>query len=292
MKPVTAFDNFPPFANSGSKNAPGDAKYAIGFVPADTLPAEWANYLFHGASKGVTDLNSAVRSIWLEMNSVLAAKNITPDASANDQLLEALNKIKAEAILESHPVHSLYWTSSPEHPSITFGGGTWVQIKDKFILAAGDTYTNGDTGGSATVTLTMDNIPSHYHTLNNGNTSSSGTTTMAGFRGVSATTVSISNSSTGDPGKTFKWYADDFSGTTGTSGVSVVTGDYHSQKQGASGSAAYWQLASHTHSMGHTHTLVAAGYLYGKTDYAGKSSPDAISTLPPYISRYCWERTA
>lgn len=165
MKPITQFDNFPTFANGGSRSAPGDAKYALGFVSADTFPAEWANYFFHGATKGVSDLNSAVYSMWNEMGSVLSNYNITPDATDNDQLLEALTKLKAEAALAAHPVGSLYWTSSSENPATTFGGGTWTQIKDKFILAAGDTYTNGNTGGAATVTLTSDQIPSHRHSF-------------------------------------------------------------------------------------------------------------------------------
>lgn len=93
MKPVSTFDNFPPFANAGTRNAPGDAKYSLGFVPADTLPAEWANYFFHGSTKGVTDLNSAVRSIWQELQSVLTAYGITPSSESTDQILEALNKI-------------------------------------------------------------------------------------------------------------------------------------------------------------------------------------------------------
>lgn len=178
MKPVQTFDNFPPFANAGSRQAPGDAKYSLGFVPADTLPAEWGNYFFHGATKGISDLNSATRSIWLEMNSVLEAENITPDANENDQLLEALNKIKAEAILAAHPVGSLYWTSSSENPAVTFGGGTWTRIKDKFILAAGDTYTNGATGGAATVTLTTAQMPSHRHSFTPSGTVSSHTHTV------------------------------------------------------------------------------------------------------------------
>ena len=44
-------------------------------------------------------------------------------------------------------------------------GGTWTQIKDRFILAAGDSYTNGVTGGAATVTLSVNNMPSHTHTF-------------------------------------------------------------------------------------------------------------------------------
>ena len=38
-------------------------------------------------------------------------------------------------------------------------GGTWEQIKDKFLLAAGDTYIAGSTGGEATVSLTQANLP-------------------------------------------------------------------------------------------------------------------------------------
>lgn len=62
-----------------------------------------------------------------------------------------------------YPIGSLYWSSKNTNPSTLFGG-TWVQIKDKFILACGDTYTNGATGGSSTVTLTVNQIPSHAHT--------------------------------------------------------------------------------------------------------------------------------
>lgn len=63
-----------------------------------------------------------------------------------------------------YPVGSLYWSSRNVNPS-TWLGGTWEQIKDKFVLAAGDIYTNGDEGGNAEVTLTVDNLPSHTHTI-------------------------------------------------------------------------------------------------------------------------------
>lgn len=42
-------------------------------------------------------------------------------------------------------------------------GGTWEQIKDTFILAAGDTYKAGTTGGEATHILTTDEMPAHNH---------------------------------------------------------------------------------------------------------------------------------
>lgn len=48
------------------------------------------------------------------------------------------------------------------NPSTLFGG-TWEQLKDRFLLGSGDTYNNGATGGSATVQLTTAELPSHNH---------------------------------------------------------------------------------------------------------------------------------
>ena len=58
--------------------------------------------------------------------------------------------IYSNFLLAAHPVGSIYQTISPENPSVTFGGGTWERIEDKFIMGASDTYPAGSTGGSAT----------------------------------------------------------------------------------------------------------------------------------------------
>lgn len=44
-------------------------------------------------------------------------------------------------------------------------GGTWERLKDQFLLAAGDTYPAGSTGGGATHTLSAAEMPSHAHTV-------------------------------------------------------------------------------------------------------------------------------
>lgn len=62
-------------------------------------------------------------------------------------------------------IGEIYITTSSEHPSVKFGG-VWEQIKDMFLLAAGDTYSVGSTGGEATHTLTIDEMPSHNHIFN------------------------------------------------------------------------------------------------------------------------------
>lgn len=92
-----------------------------------------------------------------------------------DKLTETLSKIAAqfntptEILKKVYPVGCLYWTSNSENPATTFGFGSWTQIKDKFVLAAGDSYANGGTGGEASVTLATTNLPSHSHGIG-GNT--------------------------------------------------------------------------------------------------------------------------
>ncbi len=328
----SAYANFPSFANNGTKTPPGgsteSAKYALGMVPADTFPAEWANYLFHGATAGITRLNADTGSIKKEINTVLDNFNISPDATLNNQLLAALNKLKADAALAAHPVGSLYWTSVNENPAVTFGGGTWEQIKDKFILAAGDTYSQGSTGGSATVTLTTNQIPSHTHTftgsavtsetnnrghvhsvgahshtINLGNTSSSGTVTTAGIR-HSGTTGGMSGNSTGtfnvvqssqvvSPTGNFSvtWSAGDLQGLGGGNNKAKISLDVaHTHSLPASyiygktdNSTAF---NSETESQNHTHRVTASGT---NSDTGGGQSHD---NMPPYIVQYCWKRTA
>lgn len=62
------------------------------------------------------------------------------------------------------PAGSIYISTNPESPA-TFYGGKWERIKDRFLLAAGDSYAAGATGGEAAHTLTTDEMPSHRHKL-------------------------------------------------------------------------------------------------------------------------------
>lgn len=168
----TAYDNFPPFANNGTKTPPGgsteSAKYALGMLPADTFPAEWANWLFHGATAGLTRLNSDTGSIKKEINNVLSNYNITPAANDNTQLMAAVRKIIAEAALAAHPVGSIYQNlTDSRNPAVYFGGGTWTPITDKFIAAIGNMLKNeaGGIVGNFSYSLTYANIPQHQHAM-------------------------------------------------------------------------------------------------------------------------------
>ena len=64
-----------------------------------------------------------------------------------------------------YPVGSYYWNANSTSPATLFGVGTWTQITNQFIFAAGGDYASGDTGGEATHTLTTAEIPNHNHKM-------------------------------------------------------------------------------------------------------------------------------
>lgn len=61
-----------------------------------------------------------------------------------------------------YPIGSIYMSVNSTDPGTLFGG-TWEAIEDVFLLGAGNTYNVGATGGEATHTLTIEEIPPHNH---------------------------------------------------------------------------------------------------------------------------------
>lgn len=94
-----------------------------------------------------------------------------------------INNLKATLLNLIYPVGSYYWSSNNSSPA-DFIGGTWTQVKDVFILAAGDTYsvsTKAKDGGSATVKLSSAQVPLKQHTHNNIIVNTGGSGTGLGF---------------------------------------------------------------------------------------------------------------
>ena len=59
-----------------------------------------------------------------------------------------------------YPIGSIYYTTDANfNPNISFSG-SWQQIKDTFLLAAGDTYVGGTSGGEAEHQLVESELPS------------------------------------------------------------------------------------------------------------------------------------
>ena len=78
--------------------------------------------------------------------------------SANDPVFP-FDVVNFKTLLDkAHPVHSLAFYIDNTNPA-ELNGGYWLKIKDKFILAAGDIYAAGTTGGSNIFRITEENLP-------------------------------------------------------------------------------------------------------------------------------------
>lgn len=168
----------------------------------------------------ITQLEAAAEQLATDVEQLTTdVEQLATDA---EQLTADVEQLQSAmpSVLDAYPVGALYWSSKSTSPASLFGG-TWTQIKDRFILAAGSSYSNGATGGAATVTLTIDQIPSHRHDAK----------------------VILP------------------SGESGTSGYGIekwASGEY--------------------------------GYKAASTNYVGGGG--SHNNMPPYIVKYCWERTA
>jgi hypothetical protein len=91
-----------------------------------------------------------------------ANTQVTIGAFGNDSISQAVNTSNSvEAVADSvtklknsyldtvYPVGAIYMSVNGTDPGTLFGG-TWSRITDRFLLAAGSTYSAGDTGGAST----------------------------------------------------------------------------------------------------------------------------------------------
>ncbi len=112
---------------------------------------------------GVTALRVAYQALSERVDGKLDKKSVVSSLTTTDPGC-ALDASQAPALLLSaHPVGSLYMSVDETSPATLFGG-TWERLKDRFVLAAGDAYAAGTTGGEAAHALTVSEMPSHTHT--------------------------------------------------------------------------------------------------------------------------------
>lgn len=186
------------------------------------------------------------------------------------------NKIEsAQAIIDIiYPVGSIYMSVNSVSPQILFGG-SWEQIEDTFLLAAGSTYTAGNTGGSATHTpagtlsggavgnhtLTVAEMPSHGHPVYVWDNAG----TMANayyYNGATQTTHSGARLYTG---ASSNWIAPGSTANAAGSGRGDPSG----------GAGLIGGNAAHNHS-------------FTQPTFTGI----AQDTMPPYLTVYIWKRVS
>ena len=117
------------------------------------------------------DFNSAMTAIDNGINAAATSASgaatdaATAQKSANDAAADAAAAQKSanDALRAANrcPFPIGYGGFFQTNPNSIYAGTTWEQKKDVFILASGDTYGAGSTGGEAKHTLTKDELPNY-----------------------------------------------------------------------------------------------------------------------------------
>lgn len=168
-----------------------------------------------------------------------------------------------------YPVGSIYMSVNAVNPSAIFGG-TWEQIKDRFLLSAGDNYNNGDKDGAATVKLKAAESGNQSQSITSGGMSANEShghginsdATNASFMGMAGTGAT---SGLGELAKV---------ATTGTRTQVVPS---------AAANTDFIRIVNtKTVSTAHTHSVTVAA----------KDATSAHNNMPPYLVVNIWKRTA
>lgn len=172
-----------------------------------------------------------------------------------------------------YPVGSIYISMKNLNPATLFGG-TWEQLKDRFLLAAGDNYSgvNNPKGGESSHVLTVAEMPSHQH---------GGSTAADGSHSHTRGTMEISGT-----------FAADDSARAGHHGE-YPTGAFYDAGRvdldldsgGGSGTRVGF-LASRSWT---GNTSVAPNHQHTINSEGGNK---AHNNMPPYITVYMWYRVS
>jgi len=192
-----------------------------------------------------------------------------------------------------YPVGCIYESTESDNPNDLFPGTTWSSFGQGKMLVGldpndDDFDSTSDSGGSKTVTLTEDQMPSHDHddtfaTLGSGGHSHS----------VSGTAA---NGGSHTHGTNLRFKTNDAilgGQKTVTGGTTSIDDDYHGDGHAAFTSTIGNNVTTHT---GHTHSVsgTAANVsnhthtITGSVSNAGGGQ--AHDNMPPYVVVYRWKR--
>lgn len=166
-----------------------------------------------------------------------------------------------------YPVGAIYMSVNSTNPSTLFGG-TWVEwgqgkVPVGFNINETEFNESEKTGGEKTHTLSINEIPSHGHSVS---IPSSGSCTISSSGGHSHTITS--------------YYKSDVTRNGGSQRMGTSTDNTGSRTNGATIAA---NTGTHTHTVpNHTHTV----------NQSNAGGGQAHNILQPYITCYMWKRTA
>lgn len=143
------------FETTGSYEVQLTASDSLGGSKTVLVPVSTAEVTLHLRSGG----KGAAFGKYSEKEALECAWN----AEFQGEVQAASLRVGGRMLLDwIYPIGAVYISASATDPKTLFGG-TWTRIKDRFLLAAGDTFAAGKTGGEASHTLTVDEIPDHTH---------------------------------------------------------------------------------------------------------------------------------
>jgi microcystin-dependent protein len=184
-----------------------------------------------------------------------------------DKIDAKFTKITNGILDAVYPVGAIYLSTVNTSPATLFGG-TWTQIKDRFLLSAGDTYNVGNTGGSATKNIGVNNLPGHSHGLN------------SHVHSLNRHTHTVSAEGDAFNGGSAGRYVRTWAGSANGSGWNVFAAD-----SSPSSCTGVLKLSTTTgEASGNT------GTASGSTGSTGGG--EALNIMPPYLTVYMWKRTA
>jgi len=162
------------------------------------------------------------------------------------------------------PVGAIYITAGNTNPG-TFLGGTWTQIAEGRTLIgvgtlSGNTYAAGATGGAASVSLTIGQMPAHDH--------------GGGGEGFTSTT-----SAAGEHSHAIAMGSD-------VNGVIPITASKAVSSSLAEVPGELQNTVQVISAGSHTHTIS------GSISVASQGSGEAHENRMPYLAVYFWQRTA
>lgn len=139
-----------------------------------------------------TNFNSSAWSTFVANSPIMSSNSGGIMSVANNRITgvsdpvdntDAVNKQSLLSLV--YPVGSIYMSVNSTSPQ-TFLGGAWERIQGRFLLGVGGGYTAGSTGGQATHTLTVDEMPKHTHNIKLGNDTSTDTYRVARYINVNS----------------------------------------------------------------------------------------------------------
>ena len=186
-----------------------------------------------------------------------------------------------------YPIGSIYCSYGSTSPAVLFGFGTWAKIEGRFLLGANSTYGLGSTGGAATVTLTVNQIPAHNHSASSASAGAHTHTVTVNEAGLHAHTASSNSTGahthtiTVASGGTHNHTATTASAGAHTHTITVANGGEHTHIASSASAGAHTHGANSNQTGAHTHTrgtMNITGSFFGEKSNQNYSYSGAFYT--------------